>query len=117
MIVYENGIDSARTAGILYTDPKDIRKLAITMLVNAAEGIVDMILDCPAEYSSKPEMDAALLRLNDHCLEALEDHIADLRGALTERLTNMKFRARVTNLEYKKETGALSDVTVHIDVD
>lgn len=116
MIVHEQGIDTLRTGGVLYTDPKDIRKLAMRLLIDAAECNVDMIMDYPAKYATKAEMESAFRGLTNQCLDMLDDHIDNLRQAMTQYLTNMKYHACLTHVEYHRVTGELVDVTIDITV-
>lgn len=116
MIVYQS-VDTVKTNEILFYSPEAVRKLGIMMLVNAAEANADMIMDMPEEYTSKPEMEAVFLHLNEQAMDMLEDHIHDLRLNLQKFLQNVKFRARVTRIDYKKDTGLLKDIHVELDVE
>lgn len=116
MIVYPT-VDTVKTNEVLYYSPEAIRKLGIMLMVNAAEANTDMVMDMPDEYTSKEEIEAVYLHLNQQAREMLEDHIHDLRMNLDKFLQNVKFRARVTRLDYAKVDGTLNDVTVEIDVE
>lgn len=117
MIVYNNAANTVKTNSVLYGNPEAVRNLAVMMLVNAAEFNMDMVMDMPHEYASKPEIEAAFLHLNELALESLDDHIDTLRGALKAELERIKFRARVTRLDYSKSNGELSDIHVEINVE
>jgi hypothetical protein len=91
--------------------------MAIRLMANAAESNIDMIADCPDDYISKPEIEAAFLHLNEQALDMFEDHIHDLRINLEKFLRNAKFRARVTRIDYNENPGAMTDITVKIDVE
>ena len=117
MILYHNTVDTVKTNGILYSNPETVRKLAIMLMVNAAEANTDMVMDMPEEYTSKEEIEAVYLHLNEQAREMLEDHIADLRLNLDKFLQSVKFRARVTRLDYAKVDGKLNDVHVELDVE
>ena len=47
----------------------------------------------------------------------MDDHIDELRHKLDKFLQNVKFRARVTRIDYKKDTGDLKDIHVELDVE
>lgn len=117
MIAYEKAVDTVRTNEILYQSPEAVRKIAVMLMVNAAECNADMVMDLPEEYPSKEEIEAVFLRLNEQALEMLDDHIDSLRGALKAQLEKIKFRARVTRLDYHRETGKLDDIHVNISVE
>jgi hypothetical protein len=115
MINYEDGIETVKTNSVLYSQPDAVRKLAIMMLVNAAEGNVDMVCDMPEEYEGKDDIEDVFAPLADQALDMLEDHIADLRRSLESFLRSAKVTAKVRRLDYTKE-GKLSDITVDLDV-
>lgn len=117
MILYHNAVETVKTNAVLYSNNEAVRKLAIMMMVNAAEANTDMVMDCPDQYTSKEEIEAVYLHLNELALETLEDHIHDLRLNLEKFLQTVKFRARVTRLEYAKVDGKLNDVTVELEVE
>ena len=117
MIVYNNAANTVKTDGVLYGNPEAVRHLAVMLMVNAAECNVDMVMDVPQEYGSKPEIEAVFQNLNELALEVLDDHIDTLRGALKAELERIKFRARVTRLDYSKANGELSDIHVELNVE
>lgn len=117
MILYHNTVETVKTNQVLFSHNEAIRKLAIMMMVNAAEANTDMVMDMPNEYSSKAEIEAAFLHLNEQAIDMLEDHIADLRLNLEKFLQNVKFRARVTRVDYSKANGEMSDIHVELDVE
>lgn len=117
MIAYPRNVDSVKTNDVLYSMPEAVRKLGIMLMVNAAEANADMVMDMPNEYTSKQEIEAAFLHLNEQAMDMLEDHIADLRKNIASFLHNVKFRARVTRLDYGKADGEMSDVHVELDVE
>ena len=117
MIAYPRNVDTVKTNEVLYSHNEAIRNLGIMLMVNAAESNADMVLDMPEEYTSKPEIEAAFLHLNEQALDMMEDHIADLRRSLEKFLLNAKFRARVTRIDYSKANGEMSDVHVELDVE
>ncbi len=116
MINYEAIADMVKTNGVLYSQPESIRRLAIMMMVNAAEANTDMIFDCSEEYETKQDIEGAFQALNEVALDMLEDHISDLRRSLETVLRNAKVAARVRRLDYNKE-GNLADITIDIDVE
>jgi YD repeat-containing protein len=116
MINYEAIADMVKTTGVLYSQPESIRRLAIMMMVNAAEANTDMIYDCLEEYKSKEDIEGAFQALNEVALDCLEDHINDLRLSLDKFLRSTKVTARVRRLDYDKE-GKLSEITLDIDVE
>ena len=116
MIVYQDNIETVKTNGVLYSNPDVVRKLAIMMMVNAAEANTDMVCDMSEEYQTKADVEAVFQGLNEVALDMLEDHISDLRLSLEKCLREIKFTARVRRLDYDKE-GKLSDVTVDLDVE
>jgi hypothetical protein len=115
MINYEVIADMVKTNGVLYSQPESIRRLAIMMMVNAAEANTDMIYDFPEEYKTKDEVESVFQALNEQALDMLEDHIADLRLSLEKFLRSAKVTAQVRRLDYNKE-GKLTDITLDIDV-
>ena len=115
MINYEATADFVKTTGVLYSQPESIRRLAIMMMVNAAEANTDMVYDCLEEYESKQEIENAFQALNEVALDMLEDHIADLRRSLESFLRSAKVTAKVRRLDYDKE-GKLSDIMLDLDV-
>lgn len=117
MILYHNTVDTVKTNDVLFSNDNAVRKLAIMMMVNAAEANTDMVMDMPNEYTSKQEIEAAFLHLNEQAIDMLEDHIADLRLNLESFLRNIKYRARVTRIDYSKANGEMSDVHVELDVE
>lgn len=117
MILYHNTVETVKTNEVLYGSREAIRKLAIMLMVNAAEANTDMVMDMPNEYTSKPEIEAAFLHLNEQALDMLDDHIDTLRGALKAELEKIKFRARVTRIDYSKANGEMSDVHVELNVE
>lgn len=116
MIVYQN-VDTIKTNEILYAGREAVRKLAIMMMVNAAESNHDMVLDMPEEYTSKQEIEAAFLHINEQALDMLDDYIDSLRGALKAELEKIKFRARVTRVDYSKTDGEMSGIHVELNVE
>lgn len=116
MILYPD-CETVKTNEVLYSSDKAIRKLAIMLMVNAAEANADMVMDMPNEYTSKPEIEAAFLHLNEQAIEMLEDHLHDLRLNLETFLKNAKFRAQVTRIDYSKADGEMSDIHVELDVE
>lgn len=116
MINYEATADFVKTTGVLYSQPESIRRLAIMMMVNAAEANTDMVYDCLEEYESKQEIENAFQALNEQALDMLEDHIADLRRSLESFLRSAKVTAKVRRLDYTKE-GKLEEITLDIDVE
>jgi hypothetical protein len=116
MINYEVIADMVKTTGVLYSQPESIRRLAIMLMVNAAEGNMDMIHDCIEEYETKQDIEGAFQVLNEQALDMLEDHIADLRLSLEKFLRSAKVTAQVRRLDYNKE-GKLTDITLDIDVE
>lgn len=117
MIVYESGVETVKSNGVLYGNPDAVRKLGIMLMVDAAESSIDMIGDCSDEYSTKAEMEAAFLHLNEQALDMLEDHIADLRRNMESFLRNAKVQARVIRVDYNKHTGNMSDVHIDLSVE
>lgn len=117
MILYHNAVETVKTNDVLFYSAEAVRKLGIMLMVNAAEANADMVMDMPEEYTSKPEIEAAFLHLNEQAIDMLEDHIADLRRSLESFLRNAKFRARVTRIDYSKANGGMSDVHVELDVE
>jgi hypothetical protein len=115
MIFHEDGAETVKTNGVLYSQPESIRRLAIMMMVNAAEANIDMVSDMPEEYESKQEIENAFQALNEQALDMFEDHIADLRRSLESFLQSAKVTAKVRRLDYDKD-GKLSDITLDIDV-
>lgn len=115
MINYENGGDTVRTHDVLYSRPEAIRKMAIMLLVNAAESNIDMVCDMSEEYGSKADIDGAFQGLNEQALVMLEDNIADLRQSLENFLRKTKITAQVRRLNYDKE-GKLDGITLDLDV-
>lgn len=116
MIVYTANVDTVKTNGVLYSQPEAVRKLAIAMLVNVAEGNTDMVCDMSEEYPTKADVEAVYSGLHEVALDMLSDHIADLQASLEKALREIKYTARVRRLDYDKD-GKLSDVTVDIDVE
>ena len=116
MINYEATADFVKTTGVLYSQPESIRRLAIMMMVNAAEANTDMIFDMPEEYETKQDIEGAFQALNEQALDLLEDHIADLRLSLDKFLRSAKVTAKVRRLDYTKE-GKLADIMLDIDVE
>ena len=116
MIDYENGIDTVKTTGVLYSQPDAIRKMALMLLVSAAESNIDMVLDCAEEYKSKDDIEGVFAALNEQTLDMLEDHIADLRRSLESFLRNAKLNARVRRLDYNKN-GELADISLDLSVE
>ena len=116
MIVFENGLETVKTNGVLYSQPEAIRKLAIMIMVNMAEGNIDMICDMQDEYQTKEDIEAVFAPLNEQALDMLEDHMADLQRNLESFLQNAKVTAKVRRLDYGKE-GNLADVFVELDVE
>ena len=117
MILYHNTVDTVKTNDVLCSTNETVRKLAIMLMVNAAEANTDMIMDMPSDYASKPEMEAVFLHINEQAIEMMDDHIDELRHKLDKFLQNVKFRARVTRIDYKKDTGDLKDIHVELDVE
>jgi uncharacterized membrane protein len=115
MIVYENGVDTVKTNDVLCYSTKAVRNLAIMLMVNAAEANTDMVLDMSHEYRTKDEVEAVFNNLNEIALDALADHIDDLRASLEKFLREVKFTARVRRMEYEAD-GSLSDVLVELEV-
>jgi hypothetical protein len=115
MITYQNGCDTVKTHDVLYSRPDAIRKMAIMMLVNAAESNIDMVCDMPEAYGSKADIDGAFQGLNEQALAMLEDNIADLRLSLENFLQKTKITAQVRRLNYNKE-GKLDGITLDLDV-
>lgn len=116
MINYEVIADMVKTTGVLYSQPESIRRLAIMLMVNAAEGNMDMIHDCIEEYETKQDIEGAFQVLNEQAIDMLEDHIADLRLSLEKFLRSAKVTAQVRRLDYTKD-GKLADITLDIDVE
>ena len=115
MIFHEDGTETVKTNGVLYSQPDAIRKLAIMLIVNAAESNTNMICDMQQEYESKQDIEGAFRALNEQALDILPDHIADLQATLERFLRSAKVTARVRRLYYTKE-GKLSDITIDLDV-
>lgn len=116
MIVFESGLETVKTCGVLYSNSDAIRKMAIMMMVNMAEANTDMVCDMPEEYTTKDEVEAVFQGLHESALDALEEHIHDLRVNLESALRNLKYTARVSRLDYD-EAGKLVDITVNLDVE
>ena len=116
MIVHQDGLEFVKTNAVLYSNPDAIRKLAIMLMVNAAEGNTDMVCDMPEEYPTKTDIEAVYRGLNEQALDCLEDHIHDLRESLTKFLKEVKYTAQVRRIDYDNE-GKMSDVTVDISVE
>ena len=117
MIVYNNAANTVKTNSVLYGNPDAVRQLAVMMMVNAAESNMDMVMDMPQEYGSKPEIEAVFQNLNELALEVLDDHIDTLRGALKAELERIKCRARVSRLDYSTLNGELIDIHVELNVE
>ena len=115
MIFHEDGTETVRTNSVLFSQPDAVRKLAIMMMVNAAEGSIDMITDYPENYETKEDMEIVLGNVREMALECLEDHIADLRRSLESFLRSAKVDVKVRRLDYTK-AGELSDISIDIDV-
>ena len=116
MINFESGCDTVKTNGVLYSQPDAIRKMALMLLVNAAESNTDMVFDCAEEYKSKDEIEGVFTELNEQTLDMLEDHIADLHRSLESFLRSAKVTARVRRLDYDKE-GKLADISLDLSVE
>lgn len=116
MIVYPGGHDTVKTTDVLYSQKAAIRSLAISMIINCAEGTRDMIIDCSEEYSTKADIEIMFRSIHEQARDMLEDHIHDLQVALDQALRDIKFTARVHRLDYDKE-GQLSDIGVDITVE
>jgi hypothetical protein len=115
MIFHENDVETVKTNGVLYSQPDAVRKMAIMLMVNAAEANTDMVLDMQDEYKSKEDIEGVFQAINEVALDMLEDHIADLRLSLDKFLREAKVTAKVRRLDYDKE-GNLADITVDLDV-
>ena len=116
MIVFQDGLETVTASGVLYSRPDAVRKLAIMIMINAAEANTDMICDMSEEYETKDNIEAVFKSLNEQALDMLEDHIADLQKSLESFLKNTKFKAQVRRLDYNKE-GKLADIVVDLDVE
>ncbi len=116
MINFNIDTNKVTANGVLYSQPDAVRKLAIMIMVNAAESNVDMVCDMQDEYETKADIEAVFAPLNEQALDMLEDHIAHLRRSLESFLRNAKVTAKVRRLDYGKE-GNLADVFVELDVE
>jgi Zn-dependent M32 family carboxypeptidase len=116
MIVFDKDVESVKTEGVLYSHKDSVRSLAILMMATAAEGNVDMILDCSEEYPTKKDIDEVFKHLNGVALDMFAEYIDELKHNVEEFLKNAKFKAHISRLHYDKE-GKLSDVDVELDVE
>lgn len=116
MITCSEDIDTVRTNGVLYTSSDAIRKMAIQMIVNAADSNTEMVCDMQNEYKTKEEIAAVYSNLAQQAKEMLEDHINDIKLNLEKFLCEAVVHARVRRLDYD-EQGNLSDISVDIQVE
>lgn len=115
MIICNERVDQhqVRPNDVLYSRNDAVRKLAVAMLVNLAESNIDMVCDMDDEFLTKDAIESAFKNLNDVVLSTLDDHIFDLRNALTKMLLDIKVDARVRKMEFN-DIGRLSDVDVEL---
>jgi len=115
MTIIHNAIPQVNTHAVLYSLPDAIRQLAITMVVNVAEGNNEMAMDTPNEYNTKAEFESVFEDLPLQALDMIPDLIHELEQGLRKQLNEMKYTAKVVRMDYKDD-GELADVTVKLDV-
>jgi Zn-dependent M32 family carboxypeptidase len=116
MIVFDKGVESIKTEGLLYSHKDVVRSFAIMLMANAAESNLDMLMDCPEDYTNKKDIDNVFNQINLVALDMFPDYIDDLKYRIEEFLKTAKFKAHVSRLHYDKE-GKLSDVDVELIVE
>lgn len=114
-VIYNRGNENVSASGILYANKNEIRKLVTYMIVNAVEGNLDMVLDCPEEYPDKNSIESVFDTLNDQCLDQLEDRIGQLLLEMQNQLKTLKTSVRVMRIDYK-ESGEVDDIHLQVDV-
>ena len=90
-VIYNRGAENVNvsSSGILYANKNEIRKLVTTMILDAVEGNLDMVLDCPEEYPDKKSIESVFDTLNEQCLDQLEDRIGQLLLEMQEQLKTL----------------------------
>lgn len=106
---------NCKTHELLYSrkDSDAVLRLAIALLFDRAECMVDMVVDCAEEYPTKKEIEEVFLHLSHDALAAVDDMIERLKAAVTARLKELTVSARVSQLYYDDD-GKLDDITVVI---
>jgi hypothetical protein len=114
MTIIHNAASTVDSIGVIHSLSGSVRQLAINMIVDMAEGNLDMIQDMAEEYSNKNDIENALAVLNDQALDMLPDLMRDLETSIKNTLEQLKYTAKVSRMDYD-DAGELKDVTVKLN--
>lgn len=114
-VIYNRGFESVDSWNILYSNQSAVKKLVTSMLIDAAEGNLNMVLDCSDEYPDKNSIESVFDTLNQQCIDRLEDVIMHLRDTMLEQLNTLKTTAKVTRIDYKV-SGEVDDIHLKVDI-
>lgn len=106
--IRHTGLDAI---GILCSTSAAIDEVARSAILNAVESAIDMIIDCPDEYSTKQEIEDCLSGVNEMALDFVEDAIDEFKQKLLAKLRNGKVAVKVTAMHFDDKDGVLK----HID--
>jgi hypothetical protein len=115
MSITYTGVSQNLTASkFLFYSDDTIKALAQTAMIHMAEANVDMLTDCPQDYKTKADVEAAFQGLHDQATDLIRDCLDDLRDRLLAELATKKYTARVKAMKFCDVDGELDDVDVQL---
>lgn len=113
---HEFNLETVKVSDIITAKKTAVRKLSIMLMQNMAEMNIDMIRDNPEEYPTKAIMEKAFNWVHQQSADTLDDIMSDLREAIEKELKELKYQARIRQLNYDP-AGKLSDCHVEFVVE
>ena len=90
-----------------------VAALTHAVLVSMAEAQVDMVIDHPADHSTKDQIEDRFQCLHPMSQEYIADVLAQLNQRVSQELAEKRYTAKVTALHYGSD-GQLADVDVDL---
>ena len=104
-------------SAVLFAKQDAVEVIAHAAVVNAIEFAIDMILDFPADYPTKADIEAAFGSANEQAVTIVSDAVDELKAALIERLMTATVDVRVTAMRFSEVDGRLNDVDARVAVE
>lgn len=98
---------------IIYGSKKAIDAIALALVLSDTNTSIDMIKDCPEDFSTKELIERKLNAEKTMAYETLEDALDIVRARVREKLDLTEYRHRVLAMRYDLN-GELTDIDVKI---
>ena len=116
MSITHNATINPLITAVLYAGDNIIDQIAKAAIIDMASASDEMMGDYPELYQTKDAIEAGFDHLRDQAADLIQDMVAQLHISLLQRLQEIKFTARIRNIEYD-DNGNVVDAKVNIKFD